>query len=244
MAPRGLRLRVTLGLADDLLSALFEARLDLVVSAVLPTAQNLGELLAARVLPSLAPLAPRGLRLRVTLGLADDLLSALFEARLDLVVSAVRPTARNLVVSPFTDEEFLLVGPPSLARTIDAGLLAESPVKAPAHLPLVAYSAELPVVRRYWRSEFGRRPPNEVSVVVPGLRAVLASVVAGAGVSVLPRYLADPALASGSVEILHQPEVPPLNTLYLATRTGSLADPSVAAVHERLMDRSRAWGPL
>ncbi|MFD0395026.1 hypothetical protein ACFQ3Z_33930 [Streptomyces nogalater] len=44
----------------------------------------------------------------------------------------------------------------------------------------MAYGPELPIVRRYWRSEFGRRPSNPVSMVVPDLRAVLAAVVAGA----------------------------------------------------------------
>jgi DNA-binding transcriptional LysR family regulator len=153
------------------------------------------ELMAARVLPALAPLTTRGLRLRITLGLADDLLAALANARLDLVVSSVRPTDRALVAKPFVDEEFVLVGAPTLVRTIDRSLLAADPVRALAHLPLVAYAEELPIVRRYWRSEFGRRPPNPVAVVVPDLRAVLAAVVAGVGVSALPRYLADPALA-------------------------------------------------
>jgi DNA-binding transcriptional LysR family regulator len=202
------------------------------------------ELVAARVLPALVPLTTRGLGLRVTLGLADDLLAALANARLDVVVSAVRPTDRALVSTPFVDEEFVLVAPPALARTVDAARLADDPVKALAHLPLVAYAEELPIIRRYWRSEFGRRPPNHVAVTVPDLRAVLAAVVAGAGISALPRYLADPALAAGSVEALHQPAVRPLNTLYLATRAGGLANPSVALVHRTLLARSKEWGGL
>lgn len=203
-----------------------------------------GEVVAARVLPALAPLTARGLRLRVTLGLAEDLLAALADGRLDLVVSAIRPTDRALVATPFVDEEFVLVGAPTLARTVDRELLADDPVRALAHLPLVAYAEELPIVRRYWRSEFGRRPPNPVAVVVPDLRAVLAAVVAGAGVSALPRYLADPALAAGSVELVHQAAVPPLNTLFLATRVGGLANPHVALVHRHLLERAREWGSL
>lgn len=202
------------------------------------------EVVAARVLPALVPLTASGLRLRITLGLADDLLAALANARLDLVVSAVRPADRALVATPFVDEEFVLVGAPTLVRTIDRALLAADPVRALAHLPLVAYAEELPIVRRYWRSEFGRRPPNPVAVVVPDLRAVLAAVVAGAGVSALPRYLADPALAAGSVELAHQAAVPPLNTLFLATRVVGPANPSVALVHGHLMARSRDWGAL
>lgn len=129
--------------------------------------------MTVRGLPALAPLTRRGLRFEVTLGLANDLLAALRSGQLDLVLSAVRPGA-GLTATPLTDEEFLLVGPPLLARTVDPRLLADDPARALEHLPLVAYSGELPIIRRYWRSEFGRRPKNATAVTVPDLRAVLA----------------------------------------------------------------------
>ncbi|MGW2562342.1 LysR family transcriptional regulator [Streptomyces sp. NPDC001514] len=199
------------------------------------------DVMATRILPALAPLTGRGLQLRITLGVAEDLLSALANARVDLVVSAVRPKLTNVVATPLADEEFVLVGSPGLARGIDPERLSRDPVQALAHLPLVAYAEELPIIRRYWRSEFGRRPPNAVAVTIPDLRAVLAAVVAGAGVSVLPRYLAEPALAAGSVELVHTAGVRPLNTLYLATRAGGLTNPSVALVHRHLLERGREW---
>jgi DNA-binding transcriptional LysR family regulator len=201
------------------------------------------EFMAARILPTLAPLTTRGLKLKVTLGLAEDLLTALHDGQADLVISTNRPK-RGLDATPLADEEFILVGPPALARTVDTAREAEDPVKALAHLPLVAYAEELPIIRRYWRSEFGRRPPNPIAVVVPDLRAVLATVVAGAGVSVLPRYIAEPALTSGSVEILHQAQVQPLNTAFLVTRPGALGNPAIALVHNHLKTRTGTWGAL
>ncbi|MFB9909032.1 LysR family transcriptional regulator [Allokutzneria oryzae] len=202
------------------------------------------ELLALRVLPTLAPLAVGGLSLRVVTGLAQPLLAALAEGELDLVVSAIKPPGNAFAATPLADEEFILVGPVALARTVDRALLASDPAAALSHLPLVAYAEDLPIVRRYWRTEFGRRPPNPVSVVVPDLRAVLAAVVAGAGVSALPRYLAEPALAGGSVEVLHEPQVQPLNTLYLAVRRGGLTDPATALAHDHLLAKARTWGAL
>ena len=197
------------------------------------------EFMTARGLPALTPLTRRGLRFEITLGLANDLLDALRTGQLDVVLSAVRPGA-GFTSTPLADEEFALVGPPLLARTVDQELLGRDPARALEHLPLVAYSDDLPIIRRYWRSEFGRRPKNTVAVVVPDLRAVLAAVIAGAGVSALPRYLAEPALAAGSVEVLHHAEFAPLNTLHLVTR-GPLTPP-VEAVAEHL--RSRDWGAL
>lgn len=197
------------------------------------------EFMTTRGMPALTPLTRRGLRLEITLGLANDLLAGVKAGQLDLVLSSVRPGA-GLTATPLTDEEFLLVGPPLLARTVDQRLLARDPARALEHLPLVAYSGELPIIRRYWRSEFGARPKNATAVTVPDLRAVLAAVIAGAGVSALPRYLAEPALAAGSVEQLHHPEVPPLNTLYVVTR--GTTTPATDAVVEHLM--SRDWGAL
>lgn len=202
------------------------------------------ELMTVRVLPALAPLVAQGLQLRTALGLGDELLAALAAGHLDLVVSSVRPRQDAVAATPLVDEEFLLVGPPALAHTVDVGRLASDPVAALAHLPLVAYAEDLPIVRRYWRSEFGRRPPNTTALVVPDLRAVLAAVTGGAGVSVLPRYLVAPALDAGQVVELHHPEAPPLNTLYLAGRRGVPHEPAVAAVQARLTEAAAQWGSL
>jgi DNA-binding transcriptional LysR family regulator len=203
------------------------------------------EFATERLLPALAALTRHGLELLFTLDHAEPLLALLAEDRLDLVVSSIRPplAMRGLAATPYADEEFVLVGTPTAARSIDPGRLAEDPVAALAHLPLVAYAKELPIIRRYWLSEFGRRPPNQVAVVVPDLRAVLTAVAADAGISVLPRYLAEPVLHAGSLEQLHRSPVPPLNTLYLVTRSGPL-DPPVRHLRGRLIDYAATWGSL
>lgn len=59
-------------------------------------------------------------------------------------------------------------------------------------------------------------------VVVPDLRGVLAAVAAGAGVTVLPRYLCEDDLASGALVPLVTPEDPPINTGFLVERAGAL----------------------
>ncbi|MDP9793592.1 DNA-binding transcriptional LysR family regulator [Catenuloplanes nepalensis] len=201
------------------------------------------ELMSLRVLPALGPLIAQGLSVRASFGLAEDLLAALLRCEHDLVVSAIRPTARSLRATPLIDEQFVLVATPALARTVEAALITVDPITALAHLPLVAYAEDLPIIRRYWRSEFGRRPPNRVVLTVPDLRAVLSAVVAGVGASVLPRYLAEPAMASGSVIQLHRSMIEPLNTLYLVTKLG-YTEPSAERVHAHLLDHARQWGSL
>jgi DNA-binding transcriptional LysR family regulator len=68
---------------------------------------------------------------------------------------------------------------------------------------------------------------------------VLAATVAGAGISVLPRYLCRNQLAAGALVTLFEPELAPINTLYLATRTGPEPPAAVAAIRDEL--QRHAW---
>jgi DNA-binding transcriptional LysR family regulator len=186
------------------------------------------EFLCDQVLPALAPLTGGGLRLRVRFGMPDDLAASLLAGQLDLMVASTRPRRGGLAVTPLYDEEFVLVAAPTWAR----------PVAGPddlAGVPLVAYAQEAPILRRYWRTVFGARLARPPEVVVADLRGVLAAVVAGAGASVLPRYLCGPALAAGALLLLAEPPVPPLNTLFLAHRPAAFGQPGVAAAHAHLL---------
>jgi DNA-binding transcriptional LysR family regulator len=177
------------------------------------------EFVSEQAVPALAPLVSGGLRLRVTFGMPDDLVASLAAGGLDLMVSTVRVRRRGLRAEPLCDEEFVLVG------TGDADAMA----------PLVAYAEDLPILRRYWRVVFGTRLTRSPSVVVPDLRGVLAAVLAGAGVSVLPRYLCEEHIAAGRLRVLGAPEEPPINTLFLVWREGYL-HPAARRVRTRLLE--------
>lgn len=185
------------------------------------------EIMCARVLPALAPMVAEGLQVRATLGLPDELLAALAGGGLDLVVASVRPRKGGLRVEALCDEEFVLVAAPGWAGELDRA-------------PLVAYAENLPILRRYWRAVFGVRLTRPPALVVPDLRGVLAAVVAGAGVSVLPRYLCADELAAGRLRTLLEPEVAPLNTLFLVTRAGA-PHPAAAVVRDRLLAEGIGW---
>jgi DNA-binding transcriptional LysR family regulator len=185
------------------------------------------EFLSEQVLPALTDLIGTGIRLRAAFGMPDDLIADLLAGRLDLVVASVRPRRGGLTVTPMYDEEFVLVAAPCWARD----------VRSPDDLvgvPLVAYAEEAPILRRYWRTVFGTRLSRAPEVVVADLRSILVAVLAGAGASVLPGYLCTTHLAAGTLYALAQPEVPPLNTLYLVHRPAALANRGVAAVHARV----------
>lgn len=188
-----------------------------------PRAVHVGgpaEILSLMVVPRLDELiTAANAPIRFAFGLAQELLDALAGGALDVVVSAVPPQRDGITAVPFYDEEFVLVA------------AAKWRGREPEEIPLVAYAENLPIVRRYWRSVFGRAPAAlKVVAVIPDLRGIRESVIGGIGMSVLPEYLVADDLRSGELVTLHDPEISPLNTLYLATRSGDAERfPAVAA---------------
>ncbi|OLZ62157.1 LysR family transcriptional regulator [Streptomyces sp. IMTB 2501] len=187
----------------------------------------------------LAPLVAQGVRLRVVIGLTEPLLEELRAGRHDLVVATRRPRGRTLHAELLADEEFVLVAAPVWAERLK-GQEQELPT-ALEDLPLIAYAEDLPIARRYWRHVFDRRLHAQAAITVPDLRSVLTALTAGAGWSVLPSYLCRTELASGTLQLLHQPEDPPINTAYLVQRPGSAANPHVTLVREHLLAAAKTW---
>ncbi|MFD5441835.1 LysR family transcriptional regulator [Streptomyces tendae] len=198
------------------------------------------ELLCTRVLPALAPLVAEGVRLRVTPGLTEPLLDELRAGRHDLVIATYRPRGRALTSVPLLDEEFVLVAAPVWADRITSRLAVEGPTAMHA-VPLVTYAEDLPIARRYWRHVFGTRLSCPAAVTVPDLRGVLAAVTAGAGFTVLPRYLCHDKIADGTLVTLHEPDDPPINTGYLVQRPGRPDNPDVPRIRDLLIDVGRTW---
>ncbi|WP_055585363.1 LysR family transcriptional regulator [Peterkaempfera griseoplana] len=199
------------------------------------------EMLCVRALPALAPLVEQGVRLRITSGLSDDLLAGLRAARYDLVISTVRPRGRTLTAAPLADEEFVLVASPDWAGRIGPERVAALGPAALHGVPLVTYAEDLPIARRYWRHVFGVRLTGPAAVVVPDLRGVRSAVAAGAGITVLPRYLCLDELRSGALVPLLEPDDPPINTSYLAERPGAAGNPHRTLVRDRLLRTARDW---
>ncbi|MER7871683.1 LysR substrate-binding domain-containing protein [Streptomyces cellulosae] len=108
-------------------------------------------------------------------------------------------------------------------------------------VPLVAYAEDLPILRRYWRHVFRTRLTARPAVVVPDLRGVRSSVVAGSGVTVLPRYLVERELEEKALVALLSPEDPPINTSFLVQRAGGVPRAHVTAVRECLLGAARGW---
>ncbi|MEL3947454.1 MULTISPECIES: LysR family transcriptional regulator [Streptomyces] len=184
------------------------------------------DLLEAHVLPRLAPLLATGARrIHCRIGLSPELTEALLQDELDLaVVTKIEgaPT-RSLYLRHLCDEEFVLIGRPG-----------EPPYGGPRDArPFVGYSRAMPMARRYFRSCWDTLPP-EPALTIADMRAAVAAIRAGAGLGVVPRYLAQTGLDAGDLAILHTPERAVGNAIYLAARRGRERLPRVQAVFELL----------
>lgn len=185
------------------------------------------EFLSEVILPALSARVPDGLRIAARFGVADELLDDLRAGTIDVLVSALPVRGPDVSSEPIYDEEFSLVGHPRWSEQLPNGLEA---------IPVLSYGPELPIIRRYWRSVFLRRPSRlTANVFVPDLRTLLRLTLEGVGMTVLPDYLVGDHLETGALTLLHRPDVAPLNTLFVATRQPrSRPDPAVRRVREAI----------
>ncbi len=89
--------------------------------------------------------------------------------------------------------------------------------------PWVAYSAELPMTRRFWLSALGRPFGGDLRLVAPDLRAVARAVEHGLGCSLLPDFACADSLARGTmVELYPVATEVPAEPWFACTRAADL----------------------
>ncbi len=186
-----------------------------------PATVHLGgpaDMLAARALPSLAPLLDRRIQIRTRTGPAEPLLQALADDQLDLVLATRRVPHARLTFQPLFTESFVLIAAPRWASRLTPQTIRSNPALLD-EIPLVAFDEDLALARELWTAQLRHTINHRPALTVADLRAVCATVVAGAGIGVVPRYLAAEHLADGTLVDLAPNDRPPTNTIHLAYRT-------------------------
>ena len=154
-------------------------------------------------------------RFNVRFGTSGVLADLLAKGELDLIVVPKDVNAEGLEYTMLTREEFAVVGPagavpPESSDEIEEWLSRQR---------WISYGAELPIIRRFWRQSFARRPEFSADQILPNLHAILHAVGCGYGISVLPLYLCREALGAGNVKILWVPEDKVVNGIWIGQRT-------------------------
>lgn len=191
-----------------------------------------GEYLSEKVIPLLAGLTSRDIRIRLHTGGKDQLYTLLDKGAIDLAITASLPNSRALDYQTVDQETHVLVAAPAWAKQILTGPVTPEQL---LNLPLIAYDEDLPLVRQYFRQVFDTTIQMQAAVTVADLRMVRSLVLAAQGYSVLPLYLCTKPLQRGELIQLHTLSEPPTNSLYLVWHRGNLRHPRVAFTRQYLL---------
>ncbi|MGB3299332.1 MAG: LysR family transcriptional regulator [Phormidesmis sp.] len=191
-----------------------------------------GEYLSAKVLPLLAELMARDIRVRLHTGGKDRLYAMLDDGAIDLAVTASCPDRRSLDYQQIDSETLALVATPEwVKRTLNHPLKVEQLLST----PMIAYDEDLPLIRQYFEQVFDVTLKMQAAATVADLRMVLQLLLLHQGYSVLPLYLCEPHIQQGTLSLIHAPQHPPTNRLYLVWNRGNLRHPRVAFAQQHFI---------
>ena len=156
----------------------------------------------------------------VEYGLATELIAKLRSGELDIAfITKQDKTQDNLTYEYLYSESFMIVCNPVFDTTeIDQYIAENDLAKAERWLRKqvwYAYDTNLPLVRRFWRSNFLKRPILKLSAAIPDNISILRAVATSGGFAVSSDLIGGEALKNKQVKIVWKGIVPTTNSLYL-----------------------------
>lgn len=174
-------------------------------------------------------------RVIVHYGIASAILDLLLEEKVDIIVTSQKLSAPGVEYIHYGQEAFVVVAPNDFPEPdcidleqLEAWLCSQ---------PWISYGLELPIIRRFWRTHFQKRPQMQLKHVLPDLPVILRAIEHGAGISILPTYMLKSALKTGTAKVLCQPYTVS-NDLYLGYLIKNRNLPNLKAVIDSLNKKS------
>lgn len=167
---------------------------------------------------------------RVQFGLAKDLIQQLLAGQLDAVIATQKIMRSELEYQLVHEENFWLVAPPDTVMPMSSEQLQVDLTSLEQWLrsqPLIAYSEDLPIIRRFWRVVFGRRLDTVPGLVLPDLRMIRQAVAASLGFSVLPDYICEDDITSNALKLILKPTNAVTNQIWLSYRKSERQSPRI-----------------
>ncbi len=174
----------------------------------------------------------RGLNIRflAQFGMAGTLLEKLEKDEVDLILTTQKSQHQGIEYRKLENEVFVATAPADYetdaknAEEIEQWLINQK---------WLSYGLELPIIRRYWREHFSKRPDFQPCHVVPDLRSILEGVENGLGISILPTYLIEKSVQENRVKVMF-PEHTAENTIYAAYKVDHKNNPILEKVLDAL----------
>ncbi|UUZ79839.1 LysR family transcriptional regulator [Paenibacillus sp. P26] len=167
------------------------------------------EFFRERISPRLASFS---MRVIARFGTAPVILDFLLEEKVDLIVTSQNLAAPGVEYLSYMREEFVIVAPSDFPEPAFSDVQEwESWL---CSQPWLSYGLELPIIRRFWREHFQKRPQMQPAHVLPDLHTLLRAIEHGAGISLLPTYMLGSSLQTGKTKMLY-PSCTVPNELYI-----------------------------
>ncbi|GAA3413092.1 LysR family transcriptional regulator [Paenibacillus hodogayensis] len=133
-------------------------------------------------------------------GTADELLEFLKEGKVDIVITSKKYTSPGIEYVKLCEEAFVIVAPRHLQLPetqtlmgIENWLIAQN---------WISYGVDLPIIRRFWREYFKKRPVIKPIHIIPNLHLILKAIENGVGVSMLPTYLVTNSMNESKAKVI------------------------------------------
>lgn len=157
-------------------------------------------------------------------GIASAIFELLKEDKVDVIITSEKYQTPGIEHSKLLVEKFVVVTPATMEipeiteiRDIEKWLVSQR---------WLSYGLDLPIIRRFWREHIGKRPQLQPSHILPDLHMILRSIESGQGISLLPTYMLEESLHSGTVKIAFS-EYFVTNDLYVAYKIKHKTEPTL-----------------
>lgn len=164
-------------------------------------------------------------------GTADRLLELLKEDTVDIIITSKKLHASGIEYVTLFEEEFVIVAPKQLE--IEAGTNLELKEKWLSSQKWISYGLELPIIRRFWREHFRKRPIMKPIHVIPNLYLILKAIENGAGISLIPTYILKNSMNEGKSKVIFE-DLKVKNQLFIAYQTKHKHLPEINNVIQKI----------
>ncbi|SHE51717.1 LysR family transcriptional regulator [Dysgonomonas macrotermitis] len=157
----------------------------------------------------------------VEYGLAMDLINKLRNDELDIAfITKQDKNPDSLTYEYLYSESFMIVCNVDHDTTeFDRYIADNDLVKAEKWLKAqswYAYDTNLPLIRRFWRSNFLKRPIVKLKAAIPDNMAILKAITMSGGFAVSSDLIGGDTLKNGQVKVVWRGIIPATNSLHLA----------------------------
>lgn len=159
--------------------------------------------------------------LKLQFGLTQELIDQLLESHIDCAIATQKIVKPELEYQLIFEESFWLVGPPGIQFPFTQDQIKEDLTPLEHWLkpqPWIAYSEDLPIIRRFWRVIFGKRLEVNPQWVIPDLRSIREAIAQGLGYSILPDYLCKDWIFDHRLTLVLKPTKAVTNQIWLVYR--------------------------